>query len=92
MLDIFNRLFDNRKGLQAQKVHLDQSGIFNDRTFILSYQHFFTGFLIIRRTYRYPVRNIIPTYNSTARVHARITDITLQHLRILYRITQNRIG
>ena len=92
MLDIFNRLFDNRKGLQTQKVHLDQSSIFNNWTFILGHQHFFTGFLIICRTYRHPVRYIISTYNSTARMHTCITDIPLQHLCILYRITQNRIG
>ena len=92
MLDIFYRLLNDRQSLQPKEVHLNQAGIFNDRTFILGNQHFLSGFLIVRRTYRNPICYIIPTYNSTARVHSRVADIPFQHLGIFNRIAQNRVG
>ena len=92
MLDVFNRFLDNGKSLQPQEVHLDQSRIFNNGTFILGHQHLFTGFLIICCTDRNPVCNIISTDNRTTSMYPRIADIPFQHLGIPDGISQNRIG
>ena len=91
MLDVLHRFLDNGKSLQAQEVHLDQAGIFNHRAFILGYQHLFAGFLIVCRTYRHPIRNIITTNNGTTSMHTCIADIAFQHLGITNGITQDWI-
>ena len=92
VFNIFEGFLDNRQGLQAQKIHLDQSGILNNRTFILRYEHLFARFLIISRTYGNPVGYIVPTDDCTASMYTRVADISLQHLGVLDGIPQDRIG
>ncbi len=52
-----------------QEVHLNQSGIFDHRTFILGNEHLFARFLIIGRTYRHPVGDVVTTDNRTTSMH-----------------------
>ena len=90
--NIFDSLLYNRQCFQPQKVHLDQSGIFDHRTFILGNQHLFAGLFIISRADRYPIRDIITTNNSATGMYTRSTHIPLKHLGIFHRIPHQRIG
>ena len=91
LTNVLNGLLNNGQGLQAQEVHLNQPRIFNYRTFVLGNQHFFSGFLIVCRTHRYPVGNIITTDNRTAGMYTRVSHVTFQHLGVFNSITQYRI-
>ena len=91
LTNILNGFLNNRQGLQSQEVHLNQPRIFNHRTFVLGNQHFFSGFLVVRRTHRYPVGNIITTDNRTAGMYTCVSHVTFQHLGIFDGIAQHRI-
>ena len=91
LTNVLNGLLNNGQGLQAQEVHLNQPRIFNYRTFVLGNQHFFPGFLVVCRTHRYPVGNIITTDNRTAGMYTCVSHVTFQHLGIFDGITQHRI-
>ena len=80
--DVFNSLFDDGQRFQSQKVHFDQSGFFDHRTFVLSNQHFLAGFFIFCRTDRYDVRNIISSDNNTTGMYTGVTHVAFQHLCI----------
>ena len=56
VLDCF---LDDGQGLQAQEVHLDQSGFLDHGTLVLGNQHLLAGILVFRRTDRYDIRYII---------------------------------
>ena len=92
LLHIGYSLFDNREGLQAEEVHLDETCILNHTTLILCHQQLLARLLIISRAHRYPIGNIIATDDSTAGVYTRATHIALEHLGILNRIAQYRVG
>ena len=90
--DVLQRLFDDGKGFQTEKVHLYQSRVLNHRTFVLGHKHLLAGFLIVRRTDRYPVGNVITADNGTTGMYTGIAHIAFQHLCIFDGITQNRVG
>ena len=88
---VFDSFFDDGQGFQSQKVHLDQSGLFNYRTFILGYEHFFAGFLVFRGTYRYDIGYIVTTDNNTTGMYPGISYVTFQHLCIFQCVACQRI-
>ena len=89
--NIFNRFLNDGQSFQSQKVHLNQSRIFNNRSLILGNKHLFACFLIIGRTYRHPVGYIIPADNGTTGMYTCTTHITFEHQSIFQCITHQRI-
>ena len=88
---VLDRFLDDGQGLQAQEVHLDQSGFLDHGTLVLGNQHLLAGILVFRRTDRYDIRYIITSDNDTAGVYTRVTDVAFQHLGVFQGIPCQRI-
>ena len=83
---ILHGLLDDGERLQPQEVHLDKSRVFNHTAFILGDEHFFTRLLIVCRTHRYPVSDVITADDGATGMDSCTTHVTLQHLGVLHRI------
>ncbi len=82
-LDICHGLFYDRKGLEAEEVHLYKSGLFNHATFILGHDDFFFRFrcFIDSGAYGHPIGDIVTADDHTACMHASVADCPLKGFR-----------
>ena len=57
--DIFDGFAQDRKGFESEEVHLDESGFFDDLTFVLGAVEFFAGFLVVGGADGHPIADIV---------------------------------
>ena len=91
VVDVGLAFLDDGKGLQPQKVHLDQSRVFNHGTFVLRTAELLSRFLVLGCADRHPIGHVVTTDDHTAGMHARVPHITLQHPGITDGVAQQRI-
>lgn len=89
--DVLHGVLDDRKGLQPQEVHLDQSRVLDHRTLVLRDEHLLAGLLVVGRRDGDPVRDVVAADDRAAGVHARVADVSFEHLGVTDRIAQNRV-
>ncbi len=90
--DVLDGIFDDRERLQSEEVHLYQSGVLDDRAFVLRYEHLLAGLLVVGRADGHPVRDVVAADDRAARMHARAADVAFEHLGVHDRIVQYRLG
>ena len=90
--DVLDGLLDDGECLQSEEVHLDQSGVFDDRAFVLCHQYFLSGVLVVGRTDGYPVGDVVTADDGAAGMHAGIADVAFQHPGILDGVAQDGVG
>ena len=92
-LDIQARLFQLRKRLQSQEVHLDQARRFNHVSVILCTVGLRAlEVRIISRRYGHMIRDRVTTDDKTTGMDTRTAHRALEHLRILHGIGNVRVG
>ena len=89
---VLHRLLDDGEGLEAQEVHLDESGIFNHAAFVLGDEHLLARLLVIGGAHGYPVGDVVAADDGATGMHARAAHVALEHLGILHRVAHQGVG
>ena len=91
-LYVFQSFFDDRQCLQAEKIHLDESGRFYDAAFILRYEYLLARVFVFGRAHGHPVGYVIPAYYGAAGMYSCVSDVAFEHFRIFNGVAQFRVG
>ena len=89
---VFHGFLEDGQCLQPQEVHLDKSRVFDDRTFVLGDEHLLTSLLVVGGAHGHPVGNVVAADNGTAGMYTRTAYVAFEHLGILQRIANQRVG
>ena len=90
--NVLHRFLYNRQGFQSQEVHLNEAGIFDDRTFVLGDEHLLARFFVVGGTDGHPVGNVVAANDGTAGMHTCTTHVAFEHLGIFDGIAHQRVG